>query len=127
MSKTIFNFWLDVTLLVLFLILSWVSAVLQFVFPVGPRAYEHTLWGWDFTAWRDIQFGSLCLLALGILLHVMMHWTWCISIVTRRILGKKKLPNGGLQTIYGVVFLVILLHILGIGFIVAEFMIHDGS
>ena len=127
MSKTIFNFWLDVTLLVLFLTLGWISAVLQFVFPVGPRAFECQLWGWDYLVWRDLQFGILCLFALGILLHIMMHWTWCCSIVTRRMLKQSKLPDHGMQTIYGVILLAALLHFLGIAFGLAMFTIQGVS
>lgn len=127
MSKTIFNFWLDVALLVLFLLLGWVSAVLQFVFPVGPKAFDSTLWGWDYMAWRDIQFGVLCVFALAVVLHVMMHWTWVCGVVFRQLLKRKELPDGGLQTIYGVILLIVLFHLLGIGFAAGLFMIQVPS
>jgi hypothetical protein len=122
MNKTIFNFWLDCTLLVLFCLLAWISAVLRFLFPLGPSVFEYRLWGWDYVDWSDAQFMVLCVFAAAVLLHVMMHWTWVMGVVTRRIAKSKKVDHS-LDTIYGVVLLIALLHILGIAFAVAMFTI----
>jgi hypothetical protein len=64
----------------------------------------------------------LCVFAAAVLLHVMMHWTWVMGVVTRRIAKSKKVDHS-LDTIYGVVLLIALLHILGIAFAVAMFTI----
>lgn len=122
MNKTIFNFWLDCLLLVLFCLLAWISAVLRFLFPLGPSVFEYRLWGWDYVNWSDAQFVMLCIFAGAVLLHVMMHWTWVMGVVTRRI-AKSKTTDRSLDTIYGVVLLIALLHILGIAFAVAMFTI----
>ncbi len=42
--------------------------------------------------WCSIQFGLLSLLGLGILVHVMLHWTWVCSVISRRLMHQKELP-----------------------------------
>ena len=69
MSKTTFNFWLDFLLLVIFVSLTWVSVVTRFVFPPPSRAGGWLLWGGTYDQWQTIQFGLLCALAGGVLLH----------------------------------------------------------
>lgn len=118
-SKTIVNFWLDSSLLVVFLLLAFNSAVLQFLFPAGPAAAEWTLWGGDVTAWRNFQFVILCVLALGVLLHLMLHWSWVCGVITTRLLHRKATKDEGSQTLYGVGTLLVVLHILGIALLVA--------
>ena len=85
MNKTLINFWLDCLLLVLFCLLGWISAVLRFLFPLGPGVFEYQLWGWDYVEWSDAQFVVLCVFAAAILLHVMLHWTWVMGVVKKRI------------------------------------------
>ncbi len=124
-SRTLLNFWLDVLLLLVFSLLGWVSAVLQFVFPVGTQAAGWVLWGWDYIAWRNFQFAVLCAMAMAVLLHVMLHWTWVCGVVFSQLIAQKDRPDDGLRTLYGVGLLIVLLNILGIGFAAAHVMI-DG-
>lgn len=112
MSKTILNFWLDATLLAVFSALCCISAILQFVFPVGPSALGWTLWGWDYIAWRDLQFATLCLFSLGVLVHVMLHWSWVCGVITTRIVATQSRPDDGIRTIWGVATLIVLFHLL---------------
>ncbi|MBD3671986.1 MAG: DUF4405 domain-containing protein [Planctomycetaceae bacterium] len=123
MNKTLINFWLDCLLLILFCLLGWISAVLRFLFPLGPSVFEYQLWGWDYIDWSDAQFIVLCVFAAAILLHVMLHWTWVVGVVTRRIAKSEKKTDHSLDTIYGVVLLIALLHVLGIAFAAAMFTI----
>ncbi len=118
-SKTIVNFWLDSLLLVLFLALVWVSAVLRFLFPVGPQEVEWRMWGGDVESWRDVQFIILCLFSLGILLHVMLHWSWVCGVVTKHLLGRPPSRDDGSQTLLGVGVLLVILHMLAIGLLLA--------
>jgi Domain of unknown function (DUF4405) len=118
-SKTIVNFWLDSSLLVAFLLLAFTSAVLRFLFPAGPAAADWVLWGADVTAWRNFQFVILCVLALGVLLHLMLHWSWVCGVITTRLLHRKPTKDDGSQTLYGVGTLLVVLHILGIALLVA--------
>lgn len=114
MSKTILNFWLDVCLLLTFVAFGIVSTILQFVFPPGPAASGWMLWGWDYIAWRDLQFILLCIFTAEILLHVMLHWSWVCGIVTTRLLRQKAPTDDGIRTIYGVATLIVLLHVVGV-------------
>ena len=62
------------------------SATLQIVFPAPTAADGWTLWGLSYDQWRDVQFVILCLLALDVVLHVMMHWNWVCSVIAMQIL-----------------------------------------
>ncbi|MEW4529697.1 DUF4405 domain-containing protein [Maioricimonas sp. JC845] len=119
MSRTLINFWLDALLLVLFLVLVWVSAVLHFLFPVGSSAADWLLWGWNADRWREFQFGTLCVLSAGIILHLMLHWSWICGVVNTRLLGRKASRDDGTQTLVGVGVLLVVLHVLGIGILAA--------
>lgn len=116
---SVINFWLDAFLLLLLMILGWATATLQFVFPPPTTAAGWTLWGLSYDQWRDFQFGSVCALGLGVLLHVMLHWNWVCSVVATQVLHSRQRPDEGMQTIYGVATLIILLHVIGAGVIAA--------
>jgi hypothetical protein len=118
-SMSVINFWLDASLLVVLLLLGWVSAVLQIVFPAPTMAAGWTLWSLTYDQWRDIQFAILCTFAMGILVHVMLHWNWVCSVVATQVLHTRERPDEGMQTIYGVATLIILLHIIAVGVILA--------
>lgn len=108
-SMTIVNFWLDASLMLVLVALGIVSVIIQFVFPPGISAKGWTLWSLDHTQWTSLQFGLLSVLAVGALVHVMLHWTWVCGVISRRILGSNELPDDGIRTVYGVGLLIILL------------------
>jgi hypothetical protein len=108
------NLAVDALLLLLFVALSAVAVVVRFVFPPGPAAKGWTLWGLDYDAWGGIQFGLLAALAVGILLHVMLHWSWVCNVVAASRGSRKGRVDEGLQTIYGVGLLIVLLNVIGI-------------
>lgn len=118
-SRTIVNFWLDASLLVTFLGHCWVSAVLQFVFPVGATLKSHRVFGASILDWQNVQFGSLCVLSAGILLHVMLHWSWIMGVITTRFLRRKPVRDNGSQTLIGVGLLISILHLLAGGCLAA--------
>lgn len=119
-SKTIINFWLDSALLVTFIALWCVSAILQFLFPAGETAYRWTLWGGSFVDWQNAQFVVLCIFSLGILLHLMLHWTWIVGVVGTKFLGRKPDPDNGTHTLIGVGLLIALLHLIGMTLLIAH-------
>ena len=123
-SMSVINFWLDAAILVALLLLGWESATLQFIFPAPTLAAGWTLWGLTYDQWRDIQFATLCTFAFGILVHVMLHWNWVCSVIATQILHSRERPDEGMQTIYGVTTLIVLLHIIGVGVILALFFVH---
>ena len=124
-SVSVINFWIDLSLLALLLVLGWVSAVLQFVFPAPTAAAGWSLWGVGYDRWHDVQFAVLCLFAAGIVLHVMMHWNWVCSVIATQIVRSRQRPDEGMQTIYGVATLIVLLHLIGAGLIAAMFCVHQ--
>jgi hypothetical protein len=118
LSMSVVNFWLDATLLAAITAHGWLAVVLRFVFPAPSKAIGWSLWGWTFDQWWDFQFSMLCVFAVGALVHVMLHWNWVCLVVANQILGKKR-PNDAMQTILGVGTLIVLLHLIAIGVIIA--------
>lgn len=122
-SKTLVNFWLDGLLGVVFVKLCVIAVIVQFVFPPGIAARGVTLWGMNYGQWCSIQFAVLAFLGLGILLHVMLHWTWVCSVLTKRVLGKNDVPDDGIRTLYGVGLLIALLLTAAVTVGIAQWMI----
>ena len=117
--QTLINFWLDAALLLNFLSLVWVSVIVQFVFPPAVAANGFRLWGLALSQWMDIQFGCVAALSLGILCHLMLHWSWVCGVLTTRFLrrrgGEKRTMDDGQRTILGVGLMIVLLNIMGLG------------
>ncbi len=53
------------------------------------------------------------MLAAGILVHVMLHWSWVCNVIASALAGKGRVDEG-MQTIYGVGLLIVLLNVVGI-------------
>lgn len=127
MSRTLLNFWLDTTLLVLFLSWLWLAFVVRFVFPPGTLAEGWTLWGLTFDQWFEFEFWALCLFALAVLVHIMLHWTWICGVITSRLLrrrdGTKRQWSDGERTLFGVGLMVVLFNVLGLAFAAAMLMV----
>jgi len=117
LSRTDVNFWLDFVLLLLFLAVCTLSVILEFIFPIGPRADGRLLWGGDYAQWSRICFALLATMAAAVVLHVMLHWTWVCGVVASR-LGAKK--SGGTQhddpsrTLWGVGLLIVVINVVGL-------------
>ena len=108
-SRTLVNFWLDVALGAVFVLLSTAAVIVPFVFPTGPATKGWTLWGMSFAQWCSIEFTLISLLGVGVLVHVMLHWTWVCSVLSKRVLGQDDIPDDGIRTVYGVGLLIGLL------------------
>ena len=62
-------------------------------------------------------FNMLAVLALGILVHVMLHWSWVCGVVGSRLSkwrGRTVRIDEANQTIYGVGLLVVLFTLMGL-------------
>jgi hypothetical protein len=127
MTRTLVNFWLDLCLLIAFVSLLWVSAVLRFVFPGRVDATGWTLWGGDVIAWRNFQFAILSLLAAGITLHVMLHWSWVCGVLNKQLLRRKAIRSDGSDTLIGVGLIAVILHIVAIGVLLASWSIRHAA
>lgn len=120
MSRTTINFILDSSLLLAFAGLVWSTTIVRFVFPPAYESRGWQLWGLGLSDWINIQFGMVSLLALGVLIHVMLHWNWVCGVITSRFSrGKKGKLDDGVQTIYGVGLLIVILTMLGFATAVA--------
>jgi len=108
-SRTLINFWLDAALMVAFVALALVSVIVQFVFPPGVAAKGWLLWFMNYSQWCGLQFGLFSFLGFGIVVHVMLHWTWVCSVITKKLLHRQELPDDGIRTVYGVGLLIVLL------------------
>jgi len=122
-TRTIVNFWLDTALLVVLLAHATAVAIVYLVFPVGTAAEGWKLWSLTYDQWCGLQFALLCVLGFGVLIHVMLHWTWVCSVLIRNVLQRQELPDNGIRTLYGVGLLIVLLHIVGGIVLLAEFTI----
>ena len=120
-SKSWWNFWLDVVLATVFVALCAVSAVVQFVFPVPSSAMGWSVWNASLDQWLSLQFGILCVLAAGVILHVMLHWSWVCGMLSRGRKESALRTDDGIRTIVGVGFMIVLLHVIGI-FVLAAFL-----
>ncbi len=122
-SRTLVNFWLDGVLALVFFKLCVTAVVVQFVFPPGIVARNWTLWGMSYGQWCSVQFGLIATLGLGVLVHVMLHWTWVCSVMTKRVLHRQQMPDDGIRTVYGVGLLIGLLLIGAVTVGIAQWMI----
>ena len=108
-SRTLINFCLDTILMLAFVTLAIIAVVVQFVFPPGVAAKGWLLWGMNYGQWCSLQFAVLCILGFGVIVHVMLHWTWVCGVVVRKLLRRRDLPDDGIRTVYGVGLLITLL------------------
>lgn len=123
-SWAVINFWLDAFLLLVTFVLGGVSAMIRIVFPAPTRAQGWVLWGWNIDQWYDVQFACLCILGLGVLVHVTLHWNWVCGVVATQILKTQERLDDSMKTIYGVGFLIVLLHLIGAAVILAMYCVH---
>ena len=115
MSRTVVNFLLDTALLVAFTSLVIAATTVRFVFPPFHEAKGWRLWGLGYDEWISVQFAALALLALGVLIHVMLHWSWVCGVVATRLSRDKKVKlDAGTQTLYGVGLLIVVLNVIGL-------------
>jgi hypothetical protein len=124
MSRTTVNFLLDTLLLIAFSILVWSAVIVRFVFPPAYDSRGWSLWDLSLDDWLSVQFAMVAVLALGILIHVMLHWSWvCGVVASRASRNKKGKIDNGTQTLYGVGLLIVILNVLGLAIAAGALMI----
>jgi len=124
MTRTLINFILDTALLLTFCALIFSSVIMRFVFPPGPDSKGWRLWNLSYDQWAGVQFAAVAVLALGILVHVMLHWSWVCGVVATRLGRDKKAKlDEGTQTIYGVGLLILIFNVLGVAIAIAALTI----
>ena len=126
-SRTDVNFVLDAILLLLFIAVSTLSVILEFVFPAGTQAEGWLLWNSSFNEWSRLRFYVLALMAAAIVLHVMLHWTWVCGVVASRLRSKSQpkssQPDDPSRTLWGVGLLILIVNLVGAIIAAAALMI----
>lgn len=128
MTRAAVNFLLDSLLLIAFCVVLAATAIVQFVFPEGTRAAGWSLWGLGFNGWVRVVSASVATLALGVLIHLILHWTWVCGFVTNRLgnaLGRVMKSNESTRTLYGVGTLIAVITGLAMIYTAAAFMVHQ--
>jgi hypothetical protein len=126
MSRTLLNFLLDATLLAAFCVLIFSAVIVRFIFPPGPTALGWHLWSLSYDQWASLQFAMVAVLALGVLIHVMVHWSWVCGVVATRVTRNKKAKiDDGTQTLYGVGLLLVIFNLLGLAIAAAALSIQS--
>jgi hypothetical protein len=126
-SWSVINLVLDLMLFASFVLLCWLAALTQFVFPSGATGASWRLLGATVETWRSLQFGTLCVFAIEVLIHIMLHWSWVCGVVESRFLsralGKRTTGDDGGRTLVGVILLAGTLLLMGAGLGVAAYFL----
>lgn len=114
--RTEINFLLDSILLLLFVAVCTCAVILQFVFP-AEKQDGWVLWSRSFSDWSRYQFTLLAAMALAVLLHVMLHWSWICGVLSSRF-GDKTTRNIATnddpnRTLWGVGLLIVIVNLMG--------------
>lgn len=104
MKKSKKNFLIDIVAFVSFVFLVSTGIIMYYNLPAGSKT--NSIWGLDRHGWGDIHFW-LAVVFLGILvLHLIMHWRWIVSLVK----GKKR-EGSGRRVLLGLIGFIALLAI----------------
>lgn len=115
-SKPATNFAVDATALFVFLCLLWTRFLTFLVVPPTSTGQAWRLWGGTHADWDRLNFWLTVLFVLVILLHLILHWTWITHFIRHRLTRRQseKTPlASGIQTIYGVAFMIGVFTVLG--------------
>jgi hypothetical protein len=126
LSRTDVNFLLDAVLLLLFVALCVCSVILEFVFPAGTQADGWFLWQLSFNEWSRLRFILLSILAMCVLVHIMLHWSWICGITGRKLnrnSGPTATHDDPRRTLWGVALLILIVNLSGIIVSAATLMI----
>ena len=109
------NFVIDLISLLVLLALAATGLLLKYVLPPGSRG-GRGLRLWDMTRheWGDIHFWLSIVLAVLVIVHLALHWTWVCAVVARWVSksnGAKHLTPLR-RSAYGVAFLIAVVALL---------------
>lgn len=117
MRKDTLNYLVDALALVVMLGMIATGLLIKYQLPPGSRGgHGLTLWGLDRHEWGDVHFWMAVALAVLLVLHVALHWTWVIVVSLR--LGRSgtenaRAPAAAKRNMVGLVFLVGLAVLVG--------------
>ncbi len=93
MAKPIINYWIDVLMLLSFIITSATGLIMLFFLPSGVRAGGYQIfWGIIKHNWVSIHIWSGIIFMILVAVHFILHWYW-MAKMTKRILRLKEKAN----------------------------------
>ncbi len=111
-SRSTVNFCLDTVLALAFSGVLTATLIAEAVFPNGTQAAGWSVWGLGYDTWRMIQSITIYVFALGVLVHLILHWAWVFGFVVTRISkrrgGRLTYPEA-YKTVFGVGTLIVVL------------------
>ena len=99
MQKSKLNFIIDFILFIILINLAATGALIHFVLPHGSR--HITLWGMNRHDWGEVHFWLAVSMIILMLVHIILHWGWIVSLFRGRDAEKSKLRAGVLLAILG--------------------------
>lgn len=94
MNRTFINFITDALAALAMVGMIATGIILRFALPPGTSR-SLALWGLTRHQWGDLHFW-LALAALGVvLIHIVLHWTWVVSVVRRWLIGGEQVTPSG--------------------------------
>lgn len=118
MKRSTLNFWLDLMLFLVMAMLILTGLILEFVLPAGSGGRggqaKLELWGMGRHDVGEIHFYLGLGLIVGLLLHVILHWSWVSGTLSRLIRGKAG-PGKGSMMAAGNISIAFVAIILGVG------------
>lgn len=108
MNRILINFITDALSALCVLSMIGTGIILRFSLPPGTNR-SLSLWGLTRHQWGDIHFW-LALATVGIILiHLVLHWTWIVSVVRRWLIpGRQTLPGRQVRVGSGLITLIVL-------------------
>ena len=110
MSGTIKNnFWLDVVIFILFLVVSLTGLLLWLILPDGQHSSQLVWLGLTRAGWIDLHNWFGVALLAGIAIHLLLHTTWIVCVGRRyfKKLARQARLNFSLDTVLFLAFFVI--------------------
>jgi len=91
MEKTKINYYIDVLMLISFIINAITGLIIFFFLPTGVKrgSYQEFL-GIIKQNWLDVHNWSGLLLLLIVVIHLILHWNWIVCMTKSFIQKKKK-------------------------------------
>jgi hypothetical protein len=83
MKRVNLNFIVDAVAFAGFVLLTTTGVLMRYVLPPGSGHYS-TIWGLDRHEWGGIHFWVSVVFFSILALHLILHWRWIASVVTRR-------------------------------------------
>lgn len=83
MNRTIANIIIDIIAAFLFLGMIATGYLLRFPLPPGSNK-TLSLWGYTRHQWGDVHFWISLGLLLALLVHLVLHWNWIVTVIGKR-------------------------------------------